>query len=36
VLHRHGTPPAHAEQLVAAAPRALLEHGLAPRRRPAA
>jgi protein-tyrosine phosphatase len=36
VLHRHGTAPAHAEQLVAAAPRALLEHGLSPRRRLAA
>jgi protein-tyrosine phosphatase len=36
VLRRHGTPGAQAEALVAAAPRALLERGLAPRGRLAA
>ena len=36
VLRRHGTPAAQAEQLVSAAPRALLEQGLSPRRRLAA
>ena len=36
VLRRHGTPAGRAEALVAAAPRALLEHGLAPGRRLAA
>jgi protein-tyrosine phosphatase len=36
VLRRHGTPAAQAEQLVSDAPRALLEHGLSPRRRLAA
>ena len=36
VLRRHGTPAAQAEALAAAAPRALLEDGLAPPRRLAA
>ena len=36
VLRRHGMPAPQAEGLVTAAPRALLEHGLAPRQRLAA
>lgn len=36
VLRRHGVPAAEAETLVGAAPRALLEHGFAPRVRLAA
>jgi protein-tyrosine phosphatase len=36
VLRRHGLPAPRAEALVAAAPRALLEHGFAPRARLAA
>ena len=36
VLRRHGMPATDAEELVGAAPRALLEHGFAPRRRLAA
>jgi protein-tyrosine phosphatase len=36
VLRRHGIAPDDAERLVAAGPRALLEHGIAPARRMAA